>query len=81
MRNRKSYTVLCNPIITEFCLVLGKGYTCRITAKVLGSVGSKSAPSAANVEKSVCWLEIQLVAYDCELVVLELLKSLLSVGV
>ena len=62
-------------------LVATKGNAGNVGAKVNAGELGKSSPSAANIEHSLAALEINLLADNGELVVLELLKGLLSVDV
>lgn len=74
-------TVLTETLSCERSTSLGKSDTSNVDTIVLGSVGSKSSPSTANVEHTVSRLEVELVTDHVELVVLKLLKSLLAVDV
>ena len=74
-------TVLTETLVTESSLSLGKSDTSNVRTVILGSVGYQSSPSTANVEHAVTRLQVQLLADSVQLVVLELLKSLLAVDV
>lgn len=74
-------TVLAKTLGSESSTSLGKSNTSDVNAVVLGSVGSERSPTTANVEHAVSGLEVELVADHVELIVLELLKSLLAVNV
>lgn len=61
--------------------MLAEGDTCRVAAEVLCGEGREGAPAAADVEEPVLGLKIEFVAYEVELVVLQLFERLFPVDV
>lgn len=72
---------LAEAIVTPGSLVAAKSDTGDVGAVVNRSVLGKGAPAAAKVKNLVARLDTNLLANDSQLVVLELLKSLLLVDV
>lgn len=67
--------------VTPSSLVTSKSDTGDMSAEVDGSKLGESSPTAANVEHSLALLEIDLLADNGELVILELLEALLLVDI
>ena len=67
--------------VTPGGLVASESDTGNVGAEVDGSKLGKSSPSAADVEHSLALLEIDLLADDSQLVVLEFLEGLLLVDI
>jgi len=68
-------------IIAPLCLVATKSDTGNLSAVVDAGEAGKSAPAAANIEHLLILLEVDLLANDSHLVVLELLKGFLLLNV
>ncbi len=74
-------TGLAKSIVTPGSLVTTKCDTSSLGAIVDTSKFGQGSPSATNIEESLALLEINLLADDSKLIILQLLKSLLLVDV
>jgi len=63
----------------ELGLLLSDGDTSSVHTPVAGSVQGESAPTAADIQKSLALLEVNLVENELELVLLSDLEGLLSI--
>lgn len=77
----RAHTIIPDPVISKRGLVFGKRNTRRVSTKVLRSVRDEGSPSTANIEEAVTGLEVKLVTYNLQLVVLELLEGFVLGGV
>lgn len=69
-------TIILNPFITELGLILSEGDTSNFTAIVLVCKSSEGAPSTSDIEQAIVGLEVEFLANDGQLVILELLEAL-----
>lgn len=74
-------TGLTESVVAPCCLVAAKSDTSNMGSKVNTSELGKGAPPTANVQHLLTWLEINLLANNRELVVLQLLEGLLLCGI
>lgn len=75
------YTDLAHGVIAPGRLVAPKGDTSSLRAVIGTGKAGQGAPAAANIQEPFALLETDLLAYNSQLVVLELLKALLGVDV
>lgn len=74
-------TDLTHGVVAPSSLVTTKRDTSSLRTVVGTGEAGKGAPAAANIQESLALLEADLLAYNSQLVVLELLKALLGVDV
>lgn len=74
-------TSLAKSIVTPSSLVAAESDSSSLCTVVDTGEFGKSSPSAADVQKSLAFLEIDLLADNGKLVILELLKRLLLVDI
>ena len=74
-------TGLAETVVTPGSLVTTKGDTSNVSTVVGGSVLGEGTPATAEIEDLVTGLDANLLTYNSQLVILELLKSLLLVDI
>lgn len=77
----RSDAVGLDALIAELGLVLAEGDTCDVAVVVFSRVCREGAPAAANVEKTIFGLEIELRADKTEFVILKFFEGSILVSV